>query len=259
MTKVDLAILSGSGFYDFPGLEDPRTIEITTRFGDVSVMVGSRSEQRVAFLARHESGHRRLSNMINHRAHLAALKELDVEAVIATTVCGILNPEIPLGRLIVFSDLFFPENRLPEGNLCTVYDRPGDPLRGHLIFDGLFSRQLREQIISAAEDPLAEAVYAHVNGPRFNSASEVRMLQAHADGVSQTAGPEAVLAGELELPYALIGFGVDYANGVRSQPTPIDVLTDNLNRSREVFVSTLNRFIQRFTPVEFEGHVYRFE
>ncbi len=259
MTKADLAVISGSGFYDLPGLEDPEQVKIATRFGDVVLQVADRHGCMVAFLARHEAGHRRLSNMINHRANLTAMKELGVAAVIATTVCGILNPEIPLGRMIVFSDLFFPENRLPEGDLCTVHDRPGDPQRGHFIFDRPFSQRLREQLITAAEDPLTEAVYAHVNGPRFNSAPEVRMLLAHADGVSQTAGPEAVLAGELELPYALIGFGVDYANGVRSQPTPVDVLAENLNRSREIFALTLDRFIQHFTPVDFEGHVYRFE
>jgi 5'-methylthioadenosine phosphorylase len=259
MTEADMAVISGSGFYDFPGLEDPKTVKITTRFGEAFPLVGSRHRRKVAFLARHEAGHRRLSNMIDHRANLAALKALGVEAVISTTVCGILNPEIPLARQIVFSDLFFPENRLPEGDLCTVYDRLDDPCRGHYIFSRPFSRRLCEQLAAAAEDPLTEAVYAHVNGPRFNSAPEIRMLQARADAVSQTAGPEAVLAGELELPFALIGFGVDYANGVQAKPTPVDVLTENLNRSREAFVSTLDRFIQRFTPVEFEGHIYRFQ
>ena len=33
--------------------------------------------------------------------------------------------------------------------------------------------------------------------------------------VSQTAGPETVLCGEAELPYGLIGYATDYANGVR--------------------------------------------
>ena len=65
--------------------------------------------------------------------------------------------------------------------------------------------------------------YGHVDGPRFNTEAEIRGLAAAGvTAVSQTAGPETVLAGEAELPFALLGYATDYANGVQPEPTPVE-------------------------------------
>jgi 5'-methylthioadenosine phosphorylase len=259
MSDIDLAVISGSGFYDYPELDGREKLDCDTRFGRVSMLLGGRHGCRIAFLARHGAGHELLPHMIDHRANLTALKQVGIKALVSTTVCGVLDPGIPLGRILVFSDLFFPDNRLPDGSLCTVYDRPGDPQRGHYLFARPFSQKMREQLIAAAEDPLTEAVYGHANGPRFNTSAEIRMLRGHADCVSQTAGPEAVLAGELEIPFALLGFGVDYANGVQPAPTPVEALTKNLQESRGAFLRTLDRYLEIYTEPRFEGYIYRFE
>ena len=67
--------------------------------------------------------------------------------------------------------------------------------------------------------------YGHVDGPRFNTRAEIRGLAAAGvTAVSQTAGPETVLCGEAELPYALLGFLTDYANGVKDEATPVETL-----------------------------------
>lgn len=256
---VDLAVISGSGFYDFPGLEDEEERKVRTRFGETTLRVGLLKGRKIAFLVRHGKGHAILPNTINYRANLLALKELGAKAIVGTTVCGVLKPSLPLARLVVFSDIFFPDNRLPGGEACSMYDRVGEKTKGHYIFDSPFSEEMREQLIAASENPITEAVYAHACGPRFNTKAEVRMLAAYADFVSQTAGPEAVLSGELEIPYALLGFGVDYANGVTEVPTPVEVLSENLKNSKSLFLSVLNRFIQNFEEPKFRGFIYRFE
>jgi 5'-methylthioadenosine phosphorylase len=97
-----------------------------------------------------------------------------------------------------------------------------------------------------------------VNGPRFNSKPEILALQSHASFISQTAGPEIVLAGELELPIALLGFGVDYANGVSDVPTPIEVLRANLIKSKGVFLTILEKLIKDFKEPRYAGFMYRF-
>ncbi|MBA7686354.1 S-methyl-5'-thioadenosine phosphorylase [subsurface metagenome] len=122
-----------------------------------------------------------------------------------------------------------------------------------------FSEELRQQIIAAAGDPLTNVVYAHANGPRFNTKSEIKMLRNYASFVSQTAGPEIVLAGELEIPYALLGFGVDYANGVKKEPTPVEELRDNLKKSKMAFTNVLRELIKKYRVPKFEGFIYRFE
>ena len=78
--------------------------------------------------------------------------------------------------------------------------------------------------------------YGHVDGPRFNTRAEIRGLAlAGVTAVSQTAGPETVLAGEAELPYALVGYATDYANGVQAEPTPVARLLELIAASTEAF------------------------
>lgn len=256
---IDLAIISGTGFYDFPGLEEEESITLDTRYGDALIIKGAFEGKKIAFIARHGKGHSILPNMINHRANLVALKELGTKAIIAATVCGVLDPDIPLAKLAVFDDMYFPDNRLPNGEACTVYDQRGEKSRGHYIFDKPFSQELRQQLIEAAGDHLANVVYAHVNGPRFNTKAEIKMLRNHASFVSQTAGPEVVLAGELEIPYALLGFGVDYANGVKEEPTSVEELRKNLKKSKIVFTSVIKELIKKYKAPMFSGYIYRFE
>jgi 5'-methylthioadenosine phosphorylase len=256
---IDLAIISGTGFYDFPGLEKEESLTIETRYGAALIIRGAVEGKKIAFFARHGKGHSILPNMINHRANLTALKELGTRAIVATTVCGVLDPSIPLAKLAVFDDLHFPDNRLPDGEACTVYEKRGEKSRGHYIFNKPFSEELRQQLIAVAGKPLTNVVYAHASGPRFNTKSEIKMLQNYASFVSQTAGPEVVLAGELEIPYALLGFGVDYANGVKREPTPVEELGDNLKKSKMVFINVIRELIKKYSAPEFEGFIYRFE
>ena len=182
-----------------------------------------------------------------------------MKAIVSTTICGVLDASLPLAKPVVFSDLYFPDNRLPNGETCSIFNEKGAPDRGHFIFDRPFSKELRQQLIDVSQAPIRDAVYAHVNGPRFNSKPEIRAFQSHASFISQTAGPEVVLAGELEIPIALLGFGVDYANGVSDAPTPIEVLRSNLINSKGVFLSILEKLIKDFKEPRYTGFIYRFD
>jgi 5'-methylthioadenosine phosphorylase len=164
--------------------------------------------------------------------------------VIGLTVCGALDPGIQLGSLIVFDDLHFPDNRLSDGSICTLHDEPGAAGRGHWIFDCPYSEGLRATIVSALGDTSIAVrdggTYGHVDGPRFNSRSEIRALDAcGVTAISQTCGPETVLFGEAGVPYALAGYPTDYANGVAPEPTPMADLMQRVGRSVEVFSAAL--------------------
>jgi purine nucleoside phosphorylase len=88
--------------------------------------------------------------------------------------------------------------------------------------------------------------YGHVDGPRFNTKTEIRMLaQAGVTAVSQTAGPETVLCGEAEVPYALLGYATDYANGVQDEPTPVEELVRLVGASTDTFAATLAAAVPR--------------
>jgi purine nucleoside phosphorylase len=100
-----------------------------------------------------------------------------------------------------------------------------------------------------------------VDGPRFNTRAEIRSLaMAGVTAVSQTAGPETVLCGEAELPYALLGYATDYANGVSDEPTPVEELLRLIGASKGVFRQVLGSALARLADAKVAppGVIYRF-
>jgi purine nucleoside phosphorylase len=265
---MPVGIITGSGTYALPGFKEARAESLRTPFGSCEVTRGSYAGVETIHISRHGAGHPRLSNHVTHRANIWALKELGVGAVIACTACGGVDPTLELGSLVVFDDLHFIANRLPDGSLCTFFDQPGDPRRGHwILHGGPFSEDVRAAVIhgcAEAGHPTRPAgTYGHVDGPRFNTPTEVAQLAAcGVTAISQTGGPEAVLCGELELPMALIGFVTDHANQVRpGEPTPVSVLVELMGSSSSVFARVLAGAVSRLSGVACvpAGSMYRFE
>ena len=227
-----------------------------TPFGEASVTRGRYAGVDALHLSRHGAGHVRLSNQVTHRANIWALNELGATAVIACTACGAVNPSIELGSLIVFDDLHFISNRLPDGSQCTFFERQGDPQQGHwILHGGPFSPEVRTVLLRAAAQTGYGArdggAYGYVDGPRFNTPCEIAQLaQCGVTAVSQTAGPETVLCGELELPFALIGFVTDYANQVRpDEPSAAQTLTELMRRSTKILGEVLAEALPRLASV----------
>jgi purine nucleoside phosphorylase len=261
-----VGVITGTGTYALPGFEAGSPEPFTTRFGEALVTRGRIGEVEVLHVSRHGEGHKRLSNQVSHRANIAALRELEADCVLAVTVCGALDPALALGTLIAFDDLHFIANRLPDGSLCTFYDTPGERERGHWIYEGPFSEGLRSALLEACRDegfPVRDGgCYGHVDGPRFNTRAEIRSLAlAGVTAVSQTAGPETVLCGESELPYALLGYATDYANGVKDEPTPVEELLRLIETSSGVFAAVLSAAMTKLSARELAppGLIYRFE
>lgn len=265
---MSVGIITGSGTYALPGFEGAEQASLKTPFGEVSVTRGRYDGADALHVSRHGPGHTRLSNHVTHRANIWALKELGATAVIGCTACGAVDPTLELGQLVVFDDLHFISNRLPDGALCTFFSEPGDPLRGHwIIHGGPYSDGVRRAVLASASDA-GHAVrhtgtYGHVDGPRFNTPTEIAQLAAcGVSAVSQTGGPETVLCGELELPFALVGFVTDYANEVRrGEPTPVSKLIRLIGGSPTVFASVLRGAVVRLAaePPGPVGSVYRFD
>jgi len=239
---MPIAVITGSGTYALPGFQSAQTLTVPTPFGGAEVSRGSLAGTELLHVSRHGTGHVRLSNHVNHRANLWALREQGATAVIGCTACGAVDPTLELGSLVVFDDLHYISNRLPDGSLCTLCVEPGDPGRGHWILHGSpYSSGVRAALLGAARQTGHAArdggVYGHVDGPRFNTPAEIAALAAcGVVAVSQTGGPETVLCGELELPFGLIGFVTDYANEVvPGDPTPVATLLALMGSSPAVF------------------------
>jgi 5'-methylthioadenosine phosphorylase len=262
-----VAIITGSGAYALPGIEgagDPELVE--TRFGSAPVTHGTLAGVDVLHVSRHRPGHELLSSQVTHQANIAALKQRGADAILSVTVCGALDGALPLGSLVVFDDLHFLANRLPDGSICSLFTEPGEPGRGHWIYDRPFSEPLRQALLEGARECDLHVrdggCYGHVDGPRFNTRSEIRMLQnAGVTAVSQTGGPETVLAGEAEIPYALMGYATDYANGVGTSPTPVEELIRLIGVSGETLARTLTAAVSKIDAEALEpvGTFFRFD
>jgi 5'-methylthioadenosine phosphorylase len=251
-----IGIITGSGTYALPAFDAGAPEEVETPFGAAFVTEGRFAGADVLHVARHGEGHRRLSSQVTHQANIAALRDRGAQAILAVTVCGALDPGLDLGALVVFDDLHFLANRLPDGSVCTLHTEPGAPGRGHWIFDLPFAEPLRQALLAGAREighPVRDSgCYGHVDGPRFNTRTEIRsLMQAGVTAVSQTAGPETVLAGEAKIPYALIGYATDYANGVKPEdPTPVAELVRLIGASTETFARTLGAALPRLDGVD---------
>ena len=259
-----IGIISGSGSDNWPEIDNLHRQTLKTPYGDVDLLFGRLNNIDVVHISRHGSQHHNLSNHVNHRANLSALISAGVDAVIGCTVCGAVTPSFKPGSLVVFDDLYFPSNRLPDGSLCTWYETAGAKERGHWIFDRSFSEPLRQALVDAGtslDSPfIGEGVYAHIDGPRFNTRTEIAALSAIGVGaISQTAGPETILAGEAGLAYALVGFVTDYANGVTSEPEALDILSKRVSESGTAFARLIAKAMERLSPDKLigAGTIYR--
>src|SRR3954447_9208255 len=177
-----LGIITGSGTYALPDFEAAASREVDTPFGPARLTEGRFAGVDVVHVSRHGEGHARLSSQVAHRANVSALKAAGVDGVLAVTVCGACDLGVELGSLIVFDDLHFLSNRLPDGELCTLHDEPGRAGRGHWISDRPSSQPLRAALLAGARTvghPVRDGgCYGHVDGPRFNTRAEIRSLVA---------------------------------------------------------------------------------
>ena len=262
---MPIGIITGSGTYSLPGFEGTGPEPVETDWGDAFVSRGTFAGVEVLHVSRHEEGHLRLSNHVTHRANLGALKQAGASGVLAVTVCGAVDSSVELGSLICFDDLHFLSNRLPDGSLATFHQEPGHHDRGHWIYDDPYSPELRAALLAGAAEaglPMRDGgCYGHVDGPRFNTKAEIRSLAlAGVTAVSQTGGPETALAGEAELPFALIGYATDYANGVQPEPTPVERLLELIAASTATFARVLEAAAPKVeeSALSPSGIVYRF-
>lgn len=210
-----LAVIGGSGFYQMPGLESLETWRPETPFGATSdeIVIGSlagvEGERRVAFLPRHGRGHVLLPHEIPVRANIWALKALGVEGIIAVSAVGSLREEIARG------DLVTPDQIIDrtKGDRVRSFFEGG--IAAHVGFADPFCADLSGRLADAGER-LGKRVhrggaYVCMEGPAFSTRAESALHRSWgASIVGMTAIPEAKLAREAEIAYAMLATATDY-------------------------------------------------
>jgi len=211
-----LAIIGGTGLARMDGLEVQRREMVKTPYGAPScpLVFGSLNGMEIVFLARHGSAERIPPHRINYCANLWALQSVGVTHVVAASAVSGIAPQCKTGSLVVPDQLI----DYTQGRESSYSDSSAEAWR-HVDFTHPYSASLRELLIDAARSVsdlavIAEGCYAAVQGPRFETAAEVRRLERDGNAiVGMTGMPEAGLARELEVEYACCAIVVRPAAG----------------------------------------------
>jgi 5'-methylthioadenosine phosphorylase len=249
MQTPTLAVIGGSGLYEMPGLHNPQTIEMDTPFGKPSapIIVGTLEGIGVAFLARHGIGHHLTPSEIPFRANLYALKSLGVERVVSISACGSLREDYAPGDLVIPDQLFdFTRERKR-----TFFE---DGLVVHISVADPFCPNFSEMVYRATR--VAGTVVHNggalitIEGPRFSTKAESSVYRQWGMAIiGMTASPEAFLAREAELCYAVMAHVTDYdVWHVNEQPVTVDQVIQVLNRNTSIAQQAVKNLARELNP-----------
>ena len=208
--RGEIGIIGGSGLYDIDGLLRVKRMTVPTPFGPPSspVMIGELDGVRVAFLSRHDRGHRLSPSEINYRANIYALKAIGVRRVISVSAVGSMKETIRPGD-VVLPDQFID---LTKRRISTFFD---GGVVAHVAFADPVCQSLAASLLGAGRSVGATVhhggTYLCIEGPQFSTRAESSLYrQWGVSVIGMTNLPEAKLAREAELCYATVALVTDY-------------------------------------------------
>jgi 5'-methylthioadenosine phosphorylase len=246
----NMAVIGGSGLYHMPGLANIQEYEIDTPFGKPSapVVVGELFRQKIAFLARHGIGHHISPSEVNYRANIYALKTLGVERIISISACGSLREDYSPGDIVIPDQLFdFTRDRRRSFF--------GDGLVAHISIAEPFCNDLSGKLEGAVQ---ATGVNFHrggamvtIEGPRFSTRAESNVFRSwNMSLIGMTTSPEAFLAREAEICYAVMAHVTDYdVWHISEQPVTVEIVIEILNRNTRIAQQAIANIVQA-TPID---------
>jgi len=235
-TKPRIGIIGGSGLYNMPGLQDTQEFDLNTPFGKPSapVVVGTLEGVSLAFLARHGIGHSILPSEVNSRANIYALKTLGVERIISISAVGSLREDFAPGQIVIPDQLIDFTRRRPSSFF-------GEGLVAHISIPDPFCADLSAQLFTAVQNTKIEAVHRGgamitIEGPRFSTRAESNIFRSWGLSlIGMTTSPEAFLAREAEMCYAVLAHVTDYdVWHISEEPVTVERVVEILNRNTQI-------------------------
>lgn len=239
---ADIAVIGGSGFYEF--VDGGSEAAIETPYGTPSdtLRLGEVAGRQVAFVARHGRDHRFPPHRIPYRANLWALQAIGVQQVLAPCAAGSLRASQGPGTVVVPDQLV----DRTSGRVHTFHDEGAR----HLAFADPYCPAGRAAVLSSAATAAVDVVdggtMVIIEGPRFSTRAESRWYAAQGWSlVNMTGYPEAALARELGLCYTAIALvtdfdaGVEDASAVVTQDDVFRVFSENVTRLRQLLLATI--------------------
>jgi 5'-methylthioadenosine phosphorylase len=252
MSEWVIGIIGGSGLYAIDALEEAQWLAVDTPWGAPSdeLLMGRIEGVRFVFLPRHGRGHRIPPSDLNARANIDALKRAGCTDLLAISAIGSLREEIPPGHFVAV-DQFIDRTVARESSFFgpgfTAHVSLADPVCPRLS-------ALAADAAEAAGAPVTRGgCYLAMEGPQFSTRAESRAYRAWGgDVIGMTAMPEAKLAREAELPYALLGMVTDYDCWREGEEADVEAiiarLHDNAATARRLVVELARRLPKERTP-----------
>jgi len=233
-----IGVIGGSGLYEAGALEDAQQIEVASAFGEPSgpVTMGTLEGVRFTFIARHGEGHRQSPSNVNYRANIDVLKRCGVSDLLAISAVGSLRDDLAPGEFVAV-DQFIDRTTGRERSFF------GEGIAAHVGLADPACPRLTALAAAAGEAARVRVhrggCYVAIEGPQFSTRAESALYRAWgADVIGMTAMPEARLAREAELPYALLAMVTDYdcwraGEEAVDVTTVLTVMRDNVVRAQE--------------------------
>jgi 5'-methylthioadenosine phosphorylase len=245
-----LAVIGGSGLYSIEGLSDVREHDLTTPFGRPSdpIVVGTLEGRRLAFLARHGRGHRFTPSEVNYRANIFALKLLGVQRILSISACGSLREDYRPGEIVVPDQLFDLTRDRPRsffGRGLVAHVGTADPYCADL------SREVVNAVQRTGATVHASGALVTIEGPRFSTKAESNTYRQWGIAIiGMTTSPEAFLAREAEMCYAVMAHVTDYdVWHVSEAPVTVEMVVRILNQNTSVAQAAI-RLMAKSLPAE---------
>lgn len=247
MESVRFAIIGGSGLYAMPELSDIREYDIRTPFGPPSdaILVGTLGGERVAFLPRHGRGHVLTPSEVPYRANIYALKSLGVTHIVGVSACGSLREELAPGHVVI-PDQLFDFTKDERGR--TFF---GQGLVAHIGVADPFCPELSALLGDAVAETGAPVhrggAFVTIEGPRFSTRAESQVWRGLGFSiVGMTTSPEAYLAREAEIAYAIMAHVTDYdvwhqTEAAVTTEMVLSVFKKNISLAQQAVVRTIQK------------------
>jgi 5'-methylthioadenosine phosphorylase len=235
MAEARLAVIGGSGLYAMQGLQVREQRQVDTPFGPPSapILLGELQGQSIAFLARHGPGHSLSPSEVNYRANFFALKTLGVERIIAVSACGSLRKDYAPGSVVIPDQLFdFTRDRPRSffGRGLVAHVGVADPFCPEL------SKSLADGLTQAGGTVHTGGTFITIEGPRFSTRAESNAYRAWGMSIiGMTTCPEAFLAREAEICYAVMAHVTDYdVWHLSEEPVTVEMVVRTLHGNTQL-------------------------
>lgn len=251
MEPVRIGIIGGSGVYEMEGIEDVQEVWLDTPFGAPSdaYFVGTLEGQRVAFLSRHSRGHRISPTQLNYRGNIWGFKSLGVEYLIGLSACGSLEERLHPGEIVV-PDQIFDRTRLRKSSFFDDPQAGTEGLVAHVSVANPFCEFLSEVCYRSVQATRARVyrggTFVVIEGPRFSTKAESQAFRQLGFAiVGMTCVPEAFLAREAEMSFAVMAHITDYDVWHESEePVTVEAVIRVLIQNAQVAKDSLRNAVR---------------